>query len=145
MLKLLFTFLLLNAYSFNMSKKNINLEKILLFEIDFQDFFENDRASLRLNNCIIFENVQLVSDKSEGLTDIILKGYWCEKNKIEIIFKKKSVICNFSEHKIDLLILFNNKEKPYLIDLRKGKYLGFSKKNSDELVFNQSLKPFVYD
>jgi hypothetical protein len=136
-------FLVLGVYGTaqNLSKK----ESRMVFEIDFQDFFNSDTISLRVNDCINFKNIVLTSNKSTGLTDKIFKGYTYGKDQVIIFFKGSSNICNYSTNQIFLFISLNGEEKKYTIDIRKGSYLGFSKKGNDNLTFLQSITPFQYD
>ena len=120
-------------------------EKEMVFEIDFQDFFLKDTASLNINGSVIFKENQLTSDRSTGLTNIITKGYLQNNDTINVIFKNTAKHIEFSNNKISISLIFNHYPWQYLVDLSKGKYIGFSKKGKNEIVFRQSLKPFVYD
>ena len=89
--------------------------------------------------------MSLISDKSEGLTNVQVKVHTYNKSKLEVVFGKKSMMCNLDNNKINLSVLFNNTHLQFIIDLSKGKFIGFSKKSKNELILNQSAKPFIYD
>jgi hypothetical protein len=145
MIKTFFAFLLLSFNSDNTAATFMKNETESILEIDFQDFFKSDMITLKLNNCIIFENASLVSNKSTGLTDARLKVYWNGKEGFKIIYKGNPIICKPAQKEITLLVSVNGKESKYFIDLKKGKYIGFSKKGDHDLLLSQSPSAFQYD
>jgi hypothetical protein len=108
--------------------------KEVVFKIDFQDFFNKDTVTLRINNCLIFKDNLLMSDRSTGLTKARIKAYFNDGQSIKILCDGRSQLC-----------MFNHCVKKYEADLTKGKYIGISKKSATELSFRQSQKPFIYD
>jgi len=120
-------------------------KKEVIFQIDFQDFFHNDTVTLRINDCLVFKDHQLTSEISTGLTDARVKGYLDDEMQISIFFSSESHLCMYSKDKISISIVLNHYIKKYVVDLSKGRYIGFSKKDKNELSFSQSQKPFIYD
>jgi hypothetical protein len=119
--------------------------KEVVFKIDFQDFFNKDTVTLRINNCLIFKDNLLMSDRSTGLTKARIKAYFNDGQSIKILCDGRSQLCMYLKGKISISILFNHCVKKYEADLTKGKYIGISKKSATELSFRQSQKPFIYD
>jgi hypothetical protein len=145
MTKLILTFLLLNIASGSMTQNKMGNERKMVFEIVFQDFFENDTILLRINKCDKFKNIVLTSNKSTGLTDKIFKGYHYGKDQVKVFLNGSPIICNYSTYQISLVIILNGAEKSYSINLKKGIFLGFSKWNNNDFSFTQSAKPFQCD
>lgn len=142
MLKLLLIFLQLNIYSntFESSAK----EKEMVFEIDFQDFFSHDNVSLILNADTVFNNVELTSDKSMGLTSAIIKAYLYDTGKMEVFYNGKSSIVDYTEN-VNLLVTINSIQRRFKVNLHNGKYLGLSKKYNNDLTIVQRSTSFQYD
>lgn len=131
--------------SCSMNKGNTKIENTPFLEIHFQDFFKQDMVGLKINDCNIFNAIELTSDSIMGATKIQLKIY---RNKDYYIVKylDKRIICPFNGNDLKLSIAVNNNiKKEYLVEPVKGKYIGFSKKDENDLYFYQSPTPFQYD
>lgn len=131
--------------SYGIAQDTLTKDRKVIFEIVFQDFFNNDTISLKANDCSTFKNIILTSDKSTGMTDVKFKVYAHGRKEAEIVLKDHLIIYNYSVDQISLIIYLNGNEIKYNINLKKGAYLGFSKKNKDGLSFLQSIAPFQYD
>ena len=137
--------LLIGAFSFCRTNKiNHHTNDTSFLEIHFQDFFLNDRMGVKFNQCEVFKNLEVSSDKSTGTTGVQIKLFK-EHNSYLIRWLDKKFVCNQTNGAISLVIALNGAEHNYSIDISKGKYLGFSKKNKGELSFVQSQTSFVYD
>ena len=119
-------------------------QKNLVFEIDFQDFFNHDSVSLILNDDTVFYNLNLISDKSNGHTDTRVDVFSSGRGKMEIICDGKSSIVDSNES-INLLVTINSVKRSYAASLSKGRYLGISKKYKNDLTIIQATTPFQYD
>lgn len=116
-----------------------------VFQIDFQDFFSKDFVELKVNACNVFADT-LTSDKSDGFTDMRINAYLKKGEPTYFIkYKDKSVECSSEKEGLNLIVTLNGYQNKFKIDFAKGKYIGFSKKNKNELYITQSEKPFVYD
>ncbi len=134
-----------NINACSLSKQNSTMNDSIQFEIDFQDFFINDTASLIINDCTIFSNITLVSNGSTGLTNMRIKESGIKGSDCQVKYLDKLIKCRISNDEIKLTILLNGKENKYAINISNGKYIGFSKKHGGELYFIQSKIPFQYD
>lgn len=135
--------LLMFVSSCSSSKLSTNMETTL--EIDFQDFFKNDKVSLEFNGCSILVDAILNSDESTGLTSVRLKVYKKGDKNYQIIYSGLSTNCVAKDDKIEIIVVLNGKPNKFLIDVNAGKFIGFSKKNQTELFLNQSKNPFEYN
>ncbi|PQV44396.1 hypothetical protein CLV33_1251 [Jejuia pallidilutea] len=117
----------------------------LYLNIDFQDFFEKDKISFLINNCLVFKNKILTSDKSVGLTDIFLKIKKENATLVVSINDKKNIKCKTKNTTLVLTIFVNEVENIFTLDLSKGKYVGLEKTDNNKLVLNQSQRQFEYD
>lgn len=115
-----------------------------LLEITFQDFFNKDIISLKINDCTIFNRKEITSNEILGFTDLSIK--LIESDKVIIKDKKITLPCSItSTNTFTLKIVLNNqKETIYTINQKKGKYIGLNK-IGNELKINQSKEPFEYD
>src|ERR1700678_4389712 len=127
MIKTLLVLLLVSGYSKTTQIDTAGIQAI--FQVDFQDHFQNDTVSLEINGCSIFSRKLLTSDRSTGLTSAIVEAQLTNNEQIKINFNGQSSLCTYSEGKIFMSIVLNNFVKKYEIDLSKGKYIGFSKKD----------------
>jgi phosphoribosylformylglycinamidine (FGAM) synthase-like amidotransferase family enzyme len=143
MIKSLLALMLMNGYPNTPFTDTVEIQTI--FQVDFQDFFQNDTVTLGINGCSIFSNKLLTSDRSTGLTSAIVKAQLTNNAQIKVYFNGQSFLCMYSKDKIFISIIFNHFEKKYEVDLSKGKYIGFSKKDKHELIISQSKRPFIYD
>lgn len=133
-------------FVFNISCVTLNKHKGMRVEkmaIAFQDFFENDTVSISLNDCQLFENKVLNSVKEIGYTGITL---WIDnQNEILLGSTVLNTPCRVdlnSENKVSVVL--NGNIETFIIDLNKGVYIGFDKKE-DHLYLIQSTMPFEYD
>lgn len=122
----------------------INKDELIL-SIDFQDFFEEDKVSFLINDCLVFKNRILTSDKIDGLTDIIIKIK--KENSASVIFinNKEKVKCKTIDDSVELKIYVNEIENTFTLDLSNGKFVGLEKMNNNRLRLNQSKRQFEYD
>lgn len=113
--------------------------------IDFQDFFDKDIVSCYIQDCKIFENLELTSDKSIGLTDISVIISEIKKGKIIAKYSNKLVNCSINSRKKAKITIDLN-DKPYIfnIDFSKGKFIGIES-NNGQISLTQSKYPFEYD
>jgi hypothetical protein len=116
--------------------------KELKLSISFNDYFINDTISLYVNDCLIFKNKVVSSDQILGYTgitiDISRNGSYTTRGKI-IELHCKTNISDLN----NLRIHFNGLKKIYVIDLRKGKFIGFDKHEEDLQLYQLNL-PFEY-
>lgn len=125
--------------------KNKNSEEKLYFAIDFQDFFDNDMVTLIIDDCTIFKNAILTSDKIDGMTDVSLKVTSQNSMFIITLNNQKEVRCENEGDFLLLTIVVNEVENTFQIDLNNGKYVGFDKTTTNELRLHQSQIQFEYD
>lgn len=143
MIKSFLILLLMNGYPKTTYTDTVEIQT--LFQVDFQDFFQNDTVTLEVNGCSIFSKRFLTSDRSTGLTSAIVKAHSTNNAQIKVNFNGQSFLCMDSKDKIFISIIINGFAKNYEVHLSKGKYIGFSKKNKHELIISQSKSPFIYD
>ncbi|HZY37490.1 MAG TPA: hypothetical protein VFE53_12620 [Mucilaginibacter sp.] len=116
----------------------------MLLQIDFQDFFVNDKADLKINNVLILKDVVLSSDRSTGFTGIIVVINKLNENTAQVHYKSVNVDVELRDSiKVDIFL--NGVENVFIVDGGKGKYVGFSKKDANQLYFMQRATHFVYD
>ncbi|MDP4183667.1 MAG: hypothetical protein Q8862_00720 [Bacteroidota bacterium] len=116
----------------------------LLFRVDFQDFFKNDKVSFRVNKQDIFTNQKLKSDLVIGRTEFIIKIFNTDNCAIAL-FKDKIIHLKKIVSPIILEISINNHLNTYVVNLDNGKYLGFSKKKKNELDSMQLKRSYMYE
>lgn len=122
-------------------KSATNMDSIL--EITFQEFFNNDKLSLKLNEFEIFENIFVSSNKTSKITNLTVKAF--NDNVLISNRQVKKIYLKFSlKNNLVIKTFLNDKQEIFEIDLTKGKYIGFDKK-IDELYLLQSKTPFEYD
>lgn len=123
-----------------------NLEKKI--EIALQDFFSNDKVSVRIGKCEIIKSKVLTSSDT-GFTGVV--GEFYEPNNMVITFyeEKEKVTekkCNIDLDKNLILHLkLNNKKSILNINLSDGKYIGLSKGKNNNFTFRQKKRSFQYD
>lgn len=141
MKNLLFIFLLLISCDSN--KKNMNKE-VDFFKIDFQNYFNKDSASFYINDCLIFRNKILESDKTDGITDLSFMIRIDEKN---FLTTENYYLNGCKSHNLNvsLKVVLNGIVSLFEIDLNNGRYIGFEKGINDKVKLNQSEEPFEYD
>ena len=141
MLKILYILIMFTG-SCSPSKLSKNMKTTL--KIDFQDFFKDDKISLKFNDCTVLTDVTVNSNESTGLSSVRLKVY--KKDKYyEIYYSGSSTNCIQNNDNIEITVLLNGKTHKFLIDINAGKFIGFSKKEQVELFFYQSKKSFEYN
>ena len=143
MMKVLYMLLLVTS-SCSSSKQSISMEPILL-EIDFQDFFKNDKISLKFNQCSVVSDIVVNSNESTGLSTVRLKVYKQGDKNYRIVYSDTSIICKRGGNNIELIVELNGGANRFLIDINAGKFIGFSKKSETGLIYNQSKTPFEYN
>ncbi len=120
-------------------------EPSLIFQIDFQDFFNKDIISLSINDKRIVENECITSEPSMGLTKLRIK---CNKSNDQVLIQVlgKDYVQHLKlNRKINFKLELNGSKFTYKIDLLKGKYIGFSKRGSNQLYLRHFQQPFMYD
>ena len=119
-----------------------------ILQIDFQDFFQGDQVGLKISDCTIIQDSALTSNKSDGFTGLSIKIYEKSDLTIKIKYLQRQINCHLNK-KYDgafaLTVILNGVPSQYQIDLSKGNYIGFSKKNQRELYFRQATSRFLYD
>ena len=127
---------------------NLNIGPIIqrdcVWQIDFQDHFKNDTTSLEINGEKIFSDSILSSEPSIGLTKAIVIIYPGEKNKMQANVFGNTTVIPYSDT-LYLVVTINSLRRFYRADLIKGKYVGLTKINNNNLLLSQSLRPFQYD
>jgi hypothetical protein len=134
-----FVLLLCNSCIISQQKK-IKVEKIV---IDFQDFFKNDTVSIYFNNCQLFENKILNSNQVLGHTGVTLQIN--NQNDVMLGNTALNIHCTVNlklENEVNIIL--NGNMERFIIDLSKGIYIGFDKKEK-HLYLLQSKMPFEYD
>lgn len=119
-------------------------------EIDFQDFFQEDTMTLKMNDCIVFENLVLTSSQSTGLTNVQVFAYEYSAGLISLKLvlwgDSDKEVCRLKKNEVyHAEIILNGQMVSFELFLGRGKYFGFSKKGEADLYFNQSQIPFEYD
>ena len=142
---IIYFILIASLFSCSFTRKKMAVEDIIpIFEVHFQNNFQGDSVSLRINGCVIFEKEKLESDCVLGVTKALVFGY-NDGNKCQIKCFNKSISCNCVDNSLDIFVVLNNKEIVLSVDLRKGKYIGLSKKGISDLYLRQSIILFEYD
>lgn len=126
------------------TNEKINDEELYL-NIDFQDFFEEDKVSFLINNCLVFENRILTSDKIDGLADTFIRVK--KENSVlgVSINDKKNIKCKTNSNIVTLTIYVNKVKNKFTLDLYRGKFIGLEKSEKNKLILNQSERQFEYD
>lgn len=127
------------------ANQSIDTLKESVLEIDFQDFFKQDRISLSINDCLVFKDLLLSSDKIDGFTGVSVRLYLLKNSKVLVKYMDKELTYKMGTGKLTIKVLLNNNENSYILDIKKGKCIGFSKKNENNLLMNQSNRSFQYD
>lgn len=124
------------------AKSQKNMDTTL--EIDFQDFFKNDTVSLKIGDQFVLKDITVNSGFSTGLTDLCVKVFFDEDESL-VQFCSKTIRINNVVRPIIIVVYLNGNKNEYAIDLKQGKYIGFSKKSNALLDFTQAKEPFEYD
>ncbi len=128
--------------SLNISAQDLNNE----FQVSFQDGFDNDVVSLKVENCGVIRN-KILKSREIGFTGVRIEFY---SNKITV-FENRTIIyeekCSLNLNKdLKLHLILNNNKSKILINVNKGKYIGLSKNiKKDQFKFQQINRPFEYD
>ncbi len=145
MIKLILFFCLVGMNCSCMTNyKNSHNKETMFFEIVFQDFFSKDIVELKLNGHTVFDG-ELTSDKVLGVTNIRILGYENEKKSCSVKLINKSIEFDLEKGKLNLEVFINKSSKKIEVDLAKGKYIGISKQNENNVYIAQSMRPFVYE
>jgi hypothetical protein len=113
--------------------------------IMFADFYSNDTLTMYINDKIIVTDYILNSDPSLGLTTLHFDGAIVKK-MVLLKYLSKEFKYKVTDNKLRLSIILNGRCTKVVIDLKKGGYIDFSKKNNkNELDIFQSKTPFQYD
>lgn len=141
MKNLLLVFLIVT--SCGTKKKNMDNTNRLL-QVDFQNFFERDVATFYINDCLVFENVILETDKIDGVTNMVLE---LKKDDKDFLVTDNYILndCQIYNDNLSLKLILNNVISIFEVDLEKGKYVGFDKGLNNKAQLNQSKEPFEYD
>lgn len=115
-----------------------------IFEIDFQDYFKNDTISLAIDSQSVVSNLIVNSDTSVGLTALSVRFFIIEEG-VQVKYGAESVLINKLTFPVEIILSLNGYRNKYLIDLNKGKYVGFSKKIDKSFYFYQADEAFEYD
>lgn len=133
--------LILNTGCMITNKQNYSSDEKMV--LAFQDFFDNDTVSVKVNHCTILKDKLLKSDEIIGYTRIILTVN--KANKVFLGSNLVSTNCSVDlKEKNSVTIILNGNETVFEIDLAKGAYIGFDKKDKG-LYLIQSKIPFEYD
>jgi len=116
----------------------------MLMDIEFQDYFVNDKIDLKINNVLICKDVVVNSSESTGFTDVTIIINKLDKNLAQIHYSNLTSNIKLTD-KIKIDIFLNGVENVFVVDGSKGKYVGFSKKDGNQLYFMQRTRRFVYD
>ena len=119
-------------------------EKKFLLVVDFQADFENDNATFYIEDCLIFENVILVSNEIIGTTGERVRIFENKEKQIIVEYKDKNTECNISKDKVQMKIILNGKRQDIVIDISKGIYIGLIKADDGKVYPFQSEFPFRY-
>lgn len=139
--KFFLIFLLFVGFNSNAQKQDNELE------ISFQDNFNKDNVSLKIENCKIFKNQNLTS-REIGFAGITVQFF--EPNKIlvyengDIILEKK---CRLNLNKeIKLRLKLNGESEVLKINLSNGKFIGINKDyDKEKFKLRQLAIPFEYE
>lgn len=136
-----FIFLILSCKA-----QNQTMNEILYASVRFEDHFNDDTLDLYLNEQLVLTSALLNSDKSDGLTNIIVDIYKQEDGHFIVIWgstqKIKFAVPN--DH-LNIFIILNGIRSSYSVELNKGKYIGFSNDGKGNLMFTQKAKRPIYD
>ncbi|HPN68359.1 MAG TPA: hypothetical protein PLZ32_02540, partial [Saprospiraceae bacterium] len=132
--------LVLNTGCISINRNSIMQENKMI--ISFQDFFENDTVTCKFNDCLILDSKILNSRKDVGNTGLTLT---ISKGKVLLNNTSLDINCLTDiKNENFVTILLNGHEETFKIDLSKGVYIGFDKKDK-HLYIIQSKTPFEYD
>lgn len=126
------------------TKEIISIDSII-FKIDFQNnFVKNDKISLLINGCKVFENKTFESDPVIGFTreEVVAKR---NGNVMLLTFESDSISCTIDGVKaIKLEVKLNEVSKIYNLNIVKDKYIGVSNSKMGIIIVQQNTE-FVYD
>jgi hypothetical protein len=117
-----------------------------ILEIDFRDYFKNDIVSFKIDNYYIFNDLKLKSDEILGYADIYIKVFKINDHSLLIKYSDIEIECNgLSGNDIVLTVVINDIPNVFVIDVSKGKYVGFDKETDNIIYMSQRDKPFEYE
>ncbi len=138
-------FLLLIYFSCNLQNKYINNNQVL-YKIIFGDGFNNDKITLSVNDFVVFQNENLSSGKSDGVTNIWLsisqnaKCIFVDSSKDNDLRKVGLISDGLS-----LSILYKGKKVEFRLNSDEGRYLVFSDDGNGNLIFIQRKEKPVFE
>jgi hypothetical protein len=112
--------------------------------IHFQDYFNNDNVSLKINGNIVFENIMLTSDNTSGYTDFCIEIGKERKHNFFIKHANKIQRYTTREKILIITVIVNKHENKYYVNPFKGKFIGFNKISDSSLYMSQSRIAFKY-
>lgn len=142
--KIIFLILVLLGLGCSINQKKSHIKNTFLV-VDFQDYFNNDTVGLKFNNCSIFSGERITTKSPVGFANFRASFFKERKNKYKILYSGKMTMCKSSDKFLKLIVQLNGSEHEFFINLDKGKYIGFSKKNDKELYIFQNLRAFIYE
>lgn len=123
--------------------KEVNGNSSIL-EITFQNYFNKDTVSLKINDCVVVKRETITSNEILGITG--LKINLIDKEKIQLRTENIILPCKIDiDDKFTLEVTLNKKvSEKFKVDIKNGKYIGFNKVEG-KIAISQSMKPFEYD
>jgi hypothetical protein len=145
MYKIVIALCLCLSLSFTSSSNALQKQapKPLVFVLSIDDFFKNDELSLTLNKVTILDK-EVVSSNVVGNTGLNFNFYTLSPNKLFVQYGGKELYISHA-YKLNMVLMLNGKKRSIIIDLKKGKYIGLSKKDINDFFITQSKTPFIYD
>lgn len=140
-----FMFLLLVIFSCNAQKRPVESTQVS-YRIIFGDRFDNDTIKLYVNDFVVFENENLFSDRSDGLTNSWLnisqdsKCFFVSSSQ-----KKELKRMGLASNVIKIGIVYKEKTMEFQVSAEKGKYIVFSDDGKGNLTFRQSNDKPIFD
>lgn len=140
-----FIFLLLVVFSCNAQKKYMENNQVT-YKIIFGDGFNNDTIKLSINNMVVFQKDNLLSDKSDGVTNC-----W-----VNISQEKKHFFVSTSQDKdlkqigsifdeIKLRLNYKGKTNNFQVNKKDGMYIVVSDDGKGNLTFSQNKDKPIFD
>lgn len=140
-----FIFLLLVVFSCNAQKKYMENNQVS-YKIIFGDGFNNDPIKLSINGIVVFQKDNLLSDKSDGVTNC-----W-----VHISQEKEHFFVSTSQDKdlkqiglisdeIKLSLCYKEKTNEFQINKKDGMYIVISDDGKGNLTFSQSKDKPIFD
>ncbi len=141
-MKSYFVIVALSILVLSCSGSNITSGNMRSFTIDFQNHFDQDVISLRINGCLIFDKKIVSSIENIGFAELRVVVEPVQGSFIATI-EGEEVRCN-NNQKVELEVTLNGHRHIYRVDLSQGVHLGFNNLDSATMHFRQSQFPFIY-